>query len=76
MRDMLQFGIFVAVLIAFVSRAIILACSRASLSPASSSPSGSGIAFRSCTMTLKKYRGIHREYMNNQKVVVRKRTDL
>jgi hypothetical protein len=32
------------------------------LSPASSSPSGSGIAFRLRTTILKKYRGIHGAY--------------
>jgi hypothetical protein len=38
-----------------ISRATILACFCAALSSASSSPSGSGIAFRPRTMMLKKY---------------------
>ena len=58
-----------------ISRAIILACSRASLSPARTSPSGSGIALRPRTTMLKKYRGIQKECAKNQKVAVRKRTD-
>ena len=57
-----------------ISRATILACSRACLSPANTLPSGSGIAFRPRTTILKKYRVIHREYPSKQKVAVRKRT--
>jgi hypothetical protein len=41
-----------------ISRATILACARASLPPASESPSGSAIGLRSRIMILKQYRGI------------------
>jgi hypothetical protein len=52
-----------------ISRAIILGCSRATLSPASTSPSGSGITLRPRTTMLKKYRGILGGYSRRNRSV-------